>query len=115
MGDGLHVWVYILRCADGSYYVGSTKRDEPEEREWEHNAGLVEGYTSRRRPVTLVYAERYDKLIDGFARERQLKRWSRAKKEALMAQDWRRLAELARGRDRATEAVPRPRGSTSSP
>ena len=34
MGDGLHVWVYILRCADGSYYVGSTKRDEPEAREW---------------------------------------------------------------------------------
>ena len=81
----------------------------------EHNAGLVEGYTSRRRPVTLVYAERYDKLIDGFARERQLKRWSRAKKEALMAQDWKRLADLARGSRSAIDTVPRPRGSTSSP
>jgi putative endonuclease len=94
-----HIWVYILRCSDGSYYVGSTKRD-PGAREWEHNEGVVPGYTHSRRPVKLVYAEYYQRQIDGSARERQLKRWSRAKKEALMAEDWEALARLARGRDR---------------
>ncbi len=116
MADGLHVWVYILRCADGSYYVGSTKKPEPEAREWEHNAGLVPGYTHSRRPVKLIYAEYYERLLDGFSRERQLKRWSRAKKEALMREDWAGLVALARGRGRAeADDVPRPRGSTGSP
>jgi putative endonuclease len=96
MDDELHLWIYILLCADGSYYTGSTKR-EPEQREWEHNAGVVDGYTHSRRPVTLVYAERYDRLVEGFARERQIKGWSRAKKEALIARDWERLQRLARG------------------
>src|SRR5690606_13992006 len=102
MEDTLHLWVYVLRCADGSYYTGSTKRT-PEERAWEHNEGLVDGYTHRRRPVTLVYAEYYERLTEGFARERQIKGWSRAKKEALMAQDWQRLAELAQGRSGGAE------------
>jgi putative endonuclease len=97
MIDERHLWVYIVRCADGSYYVGSTKRD-PAAREWEHNQGVVPGYTHSRRPVTLVYAEYYQRQIDGSARERQIKRWSRAKKEALMAEDWEELARLARGR-----------------
>ena len=61
------------------------------------------GYTHKRRPVVLVYAEFYERLIEGFERERQIKRWSRAKKEALIAQDWEGLAALAR-------SVPRPRG-----
>ncbi len=97
MDDALHLWVYILRCADGSYYTGSTKKTL-EAREWEHNEGVVPGYTHSRRPVTLVYAERYERLLDGFARERQIKRWSRAKKEALMREDWEGLARLARGK-----------------
>jgi putative endonuclease len=95
-----HVWVYILRCADGSYYVGSTKQDYPEARESQHNAGIVPGYTHSRRPVKLVYAEYHERLTDGFARERQLERWSRAKKEALIEQDWEGLTMLARGRKR---------------
>ncbi len=99
MGDELHLWVYILRCADGSYYVGSTKQQTPDARVWEHNEGVVPGYTHSRRPVVLVYAEYYEKLTEGFARERQIKRWSRAKKEALMAQDWEGLALLARSRE----------------
>src|SRR5690606_40672015 len=52
MDDGLHLWVYILRCADHSYYVDSTRKDHPAEREWEHNQGVVAGYTRSRRPVT---------------------------------------------------------------
>ena len=95
MEDQLHVWVYILRCADGSYYVGSTKQQTPDGRVWEHNQGVVRGYTHSRRPVELVYAEYYEKLIVGFARERQIKGLSRAKKEALMAQNWEGLALLA--------------------
>ena len=48
--------VYMLRCADGSYYVGSTKQ-EVEARVWEHNNLPIDGYTRRRRPVTLVFTE----------------------------------------------------------
>ena len=92
----LVLWVYIVRCADGSYYVGST-RQEPEARVWEHNAGWdTAAYTHSRRPVTLVYSERYERLLDGFARERQLKGWSRAKKQALIRRDWEELQRLSR-------------------
>ena len=73
---------------------------------------VYRGYTYKRRPVKLVYAEYYERLLDGFARERQLKRWSRAKKEALIEQDWEGLELLARSKGRS---VPRPRGSTGSP
>ena len=59
--------VYMLRCADGSYYVGSTKQ-EVEARVWEHNNLPVDGYTSRRRPVTLVFTETYDRITDAIAR-----------------------------------------------
>ena len=89
--------VYILRCADGSYYVGSTKKD-PLGREWEHNQRLVPGYTHSRTPVVLVYAERHERLLDGFQRERQLKGWSRAKKEALIDGQLDKLSELSKSR-----------------
>jgi putative endonuclease len=91
----LELWVYILRCSDGSYYVGSTKRS-PEERTWEHNQRFVRGYTYTRTPVVLVYSEHYEKLTEGFDRERQLKRWSRAKKEALINREPELLPELSR-------------------
>ena len=92
-------WVYILRCADGSYYTGLTKHEEPEAREWEHNEGIYEdAYTSTRRPVKLVYAENFDLVVDAIAAERRIKGWSRAKKEALMVGDWQRLMELSKRR-----------------
>jgi putative endonuclease len=92
-------WVYILRCADGSYYTGLTKQEEPKAREWEHNEGIYEdAYTSTRRPVKLVYAENFDLVVDAIAAERRIKGWSRAKKEALMAGDWQRLMELSKRR-----------------
>src|SRR5215218_3345030 len=92
----LVLWVYIVKCADGSYYVGSTKQD-PEVRVWEHNEGLVRtAYTYSRRPVVLVYCEDYASWADGFARERQIKGWSRAKKEALIARNWDELQRLSR-------------------
>jgi putative endonuclease len=102
-------YVYILRCADGRYYVGST-RATLERRVAEHNAGTYDGFTKSRRPVTLVFSEYFDGITDAIAAERQSKGWSRAKKEALIAGDFDKLVELSRGGK--TETAPHP--STSS-
>lgn len=91
---GMNFWMYVLRCADGSYYVGHT--DDIEHRESEHNLGLGCTYTRKRRPVALVYMELHGSRDEAFARERQLKGWSRAKKEALMKGNYSRLQALAR-------------------
>ncbi len=88
-------YVYILRCSDGSYYVGHT--DHLEARLAAHHAGAVEGYTQTRRPVRLVFAEDLPSRDQAFARERQIKGWSRAKKEALIKGNWKRLQRLSRG------------------
>jgi predicted GIY-YIG superfamily endonuclease len=82
----MNAFVYILRCSDGSYYVGST-RESLEERVAEHNSGFYGGYTMGRRPVLLVWSQDFDRFTDAIAAERQLKGWSRAKKEALIAGD----------------------------
>ena len=64
----------------------------------QHNAGSYPGYTFSRRPVVLVWSEYFDRITDGIAAERQIKGWSRAKKEALIRSDWTRVSELARRR-----------------
>jgi len=64
-------FVYILRCADGSYYVGSARGESLDRRLNEHQAGTYEGYTSKRRPVTLVYAEPFDRITDAMASMRE--------------------------------------------
>ena len=87
-------WLYILRCADGSYYTGTT-RAELEKRVAEHQAGTLGGYTALRRPVELAFSEYFDTIADAIAAERKIKGWSRAKKEALMARDFQRIRELA--------------------
>jgi putative endonuclease len=79
-------FVYIVRCSDGAYYVGST-RTTLDDRVAQHNAGSFDGYTARRRPVTLVFAQEFDRITDAIAAERQLKGWRRAKKEALIRGD----------------------------
>lgn len=89
-------WLYILRCADASYYVGHT--DDLDVRVAQHQSGEVQGYTKSRRPVRLVYCESFATREDAFAAERQLKGWSRKKKEALIAGDWERLRLLAQRR-----------------
>jgi putative endonuclease len=92
-------WVYILKCADGSYYTGLTKQELPEAREQQHNAGTFpDAYTFTRRPVKLVYAEHLDMVIDAIEAERRIKGWSRSKKEALIAGDWERVKGLAKRR-----------------
>jgi predicted GIY-YIG superfamily endonuclease len=89
-------WVYLLRCADESYYVGHT--DNLELRIAQHQSGDLGGYTKRRRPVQLVYSESFGTRDDAFAAERQIKGWSRKKKEALIDGDWERLRLLAQRR-----------------
>jgi putative endonuclease len=91
-------FVYMLRCRDGSYYVGLTRRDWLEERVGEHHAGTFDGYTAARRPVELVWAEQFDRVVDAIAMERRLKGWGRAKKEALIQDDWDRVVALSRRR-----------------
>jgi tRNA/rRNA methyltransferase len=86
--------VYILRCSDGSYYVGHT--DDIDKRLAEHRLGLASVYTRKRRPVTQVFAEEFATRYDSLAAERQIKGWSRAKKEALIKGNWTRLRALAR-------------------
>jgi len=61
-----------LRCADGSYYTGITRRSV-DERVSEHAQGLIDGYTSRRLPVELVFSESYERVDDAIAAERRIK------------------------------------------
>jgi len=89
-------YAYILLCRDGSYYVGHT--DDIEQRMAQHQTGALGGYTSKRLPVKLLWAESFQTRDDAFAAERKLKGWSRAKKEAMMAGNWALVSELARGR-----------------
>jgi len=88
-------WFYILRCADGSYYTGTSRADDLETRISQHNQGFFEGYTAKRRPVTLVYSAHFEHITDAIAYERQVKGWSRAKKEALICGDFERLQQLS--------------------
>ncbi|MBE7433252.1 MAG: GIY-YIG nuclease family protein [Anaerolineales bacterium] len=75
-------WMYILQCADDSYYVGSTKNLKL--RLEQHQEGKGARYTARRLPVKLVYSEEYERVTDAFNREKQVQNWSRAKREALI-------------------------------
>jgi predicted GIY-YIG superfamily endonuclease len=87
-------FVYILRCSDGTFYVGHT--DNLAARIVAHNAGTGSTYTAARRPVELVHRETHASLESAVARERQLKRWSSAKKEALASGGFARLRQLAK-------------------
>jgi putative endonuclease len=95
MGGG--AYLYILQCSDGSYYAGTT-RSGLEQRVSEHNAGYHGGYTATRRPVTLVFSQWFDQLTDAIAAERQVKGWSRGKKEALIRGDFESLRALSKSR-----------------
>jgi len=88
-------YAYLLRCSDGSYYAGHT--DDLEHRMSQHASGACGGYTAKRRPVDLVWSEDFPSREDAFWVERQIKGWSRAKKEALIAGDWDLISRLSRG------------------
>ena len=82
-------FVYMVRCADGTLYTGLAR--DPQEREQVHNSGKGAKYTRARLPVSLVYSEPCESLSAALKRERQLKPWSRARKEALIAGNLRPL------------------------
>jgi len=89
-------WVYMLRCSDGSYYLGHTA--DLLERLAEHNSGQGGPYTSSHLPVTLAYSEKLPSREEAAARESQIKGWSRKKKETLVRGDWTEVSRLAKGR-----------------
>ena len=91
-------FVYILKCADGSYYVGSTS--DVTQRERIHNEGHGAAHTAAHGPVRMVYSEAHASWPAARKREAQLKRWTRAKKDALIAGNRSTLHELARRRRR---------------
>jgi predicted GIY-YIG superfamily endonuclease len=83
----------MLRCSDGSLYVG--RSDDLAERLQQHYEGRGCCYTANRLPVTLVYSEVFESPLAAGNRERQIKRWTTAKKEALIQKDAKRLRMLA--------------------
>ena len=86
-------YVYMLKCADDSYYVGHT--DDLEKRVAQHETGVCGGYTAQRRPIRLVFADEFPSRDDAIQRERQLKGWSRANEQALIRGDWEAVHRLA--------------------
>ena len=80
-------YVYILKCADGSFYTGST--NDLSKRFTEHQIGTSpSAYTFSRRPVELVWSEEVETYREALTHEKQIKGWNRAKKEALICGDW---------------------------
>jgi predicted GIY-YIG superfamily endonuclease len=90
----LAFWAYILRCADGRYYTGQT--DDLVQRVAQHEAGGYCDFTSRRRPLQLIWSQEFGSRIEALEAERRIKPWSRAKKEALIRGDWAALSYFAR-------------------
>ena len=85
--------MYILKCVNGAYYIGHT--DNIDKRMSEHNLGLINGcYTKNKWPLKLVYLEVFSTRDDAFHAERQVKGWSRGKKEAFIKSDWETIKKL---------------------
>jgi putative endonuclease len=97
-------FVYMVRCADGTLYTGYAR--DPHERVQVHNTGKGAKYTRMRLPVSLVYSERCESLSAALKRERQLKTWTRARKEALIPGN----TKWVRHRGELIEASARRRG-----
>jgi predicted GIY-YIG superfamily endonuclease len=86
--------IYILLCSDSSYYIGHTTNVKA--RLKAHNEGRGAAHTFKHRPVVLVFTEAHPTKLTAIRRERQLKRWTRAKKEALIRGDLDLLHKLSR-------------------
>jgi putative endonuclease len=87
-------YVYILECADGSYYTGSTW--DIEARLYQHQSGIGSNHTKLRLPVKLVFSEEYDRIDEAFAREKQIQGWSHRKKKALIDSNFYGLVRLSK-------------------
>lgn len=92
-------YVYILKCSDNSYYTGVTNNIE--RRLFEHNSGFNVGcYTYNRRPLELVFVTEFNDINQAIAFEKQVKGWSRKKKEAIINNRWEDLPELSKNRQK---------------
>ena len=87
-------YVYILKCNDNSYYVGHT--DNIEKRISEHSSNEYPCYTSKRLPAEVAFIQPFGSRDEAFNAERQIKKWSRQKKEALIAENFERVSLLAK-------------------
>jgi len=103
-------FIYILECSDKSYYIGVT--NNLEKRRAEHQSGIHEGYTSLRLPVKLVYSSSFNDITEAINFEKQIKGWSRKKKEALMRGDFDALVLLSKSKTKTSTTISQ--SSTSS-
>ena len=97
-------YMYILECADGSYYIGST--NNLEYRLCQHQNGEGANHTKKRLPIRLVCFEEFERIDDAFYREKQVQGWSRKKKEALIKGFQEKLPELSLAYRDRLENVP---------
>ena len=86
-------YMYILKCANGKYYIGSTKNLE--RRLYEHQNGEGTNFTKKHLPIELVYFEEFSRIDEAFYREKQVQGWNRKKKEALINEKFENLHELS--------------------
>ena|SRR5688572_3961854 len=92
--------VYVLKCSDNSYYIGVTS--DLDRRLKQHEDGeFWYCYTFNKRPVQLVFSREFTDNLEAIAFEKQIKKWSRAKKEALVNGDIQKLKELAKSKKAA--------------
>ena len=96
-------WFYILKCSDDSYYSGCTS--DLENRVNEHKLAKFKGYTSARLPVELVFSQEFLEINDAINAERQIKKWSRKKKEALINGDLDLLHELSKCKNKSSSYI----------
>jgi len=89
--------VYILKCEDGSFYAGIT--NDLEKRFERHRLSRGGQYTAAHQPEKILYAEEFEDRVSAYAREQQIKKWSRSKKMALIAKDFTLLRNLSRSND----------------
>ncbi len=96
-------FVYILECADKSYYTGVT--NNLEKRFSEHKWGTIQSYTSSCLPVRLIYSANFSDINDAIRFEKQIKGWSRRKKEALIRGDFDSLIQLSRSKSKNNNVI----------
>jgi len=96
-------FVYILLCNDESYYIGHT--DNIDERLSKHQAGCASYYTTKRLPIKLVFFQEFSSRTEAFLVERRLKKWTRAKKKALVLYGWNALKSWKKEQTRSTHYI----------
>ena len=87
----------MLHCADRSFYTGHT--EDLQTRIAQHEAGMIAGHTQNRRPIKLVWSQEFGTRMEALEAERQIKGWSRAKKLALIREDWSLISTLGRSKE----------------